>query len=599
MVPEPFVTAGLWLLAAVLAVFFALLLRESAFVDGEYLPRTNDSFYHARRILDAAVGTRGFYEFDERLQVPEGAWIPWPWAYDYLVSKALQAALWLKPTLDPMAFLVYVPVAWVVVNSGLFVAALRALDLSVGMRFVAVLAFGLSPLVQLQHAIGMVDHHFMELCFTLAAIWLGLNWFRDTSNARAAASLGLVLGVAPAFHNGLFVLQIPVLACAFVSWLRGSSLPRRPALAFAACLVGATLLAALPSRAFREGLFEFALLSWFHLYIAACTTAAVLFMALRRMSARDLSYLTALAAVLAVPILADAYTGARFFSGELTALDRIGEVASPFAMMAGSWGVAQTAGFYSWLIFAAPPLLAYFAWRVVREREGRALYFAVWCVFGLVMLIAQYRFSYFGLFAMITGGLVLLDEASERFRWHRGAAFVGALAAVFLAYQPPLRARLFTRYFPAGDEQYWRTRALHAELKKACDSAPGTVLASADDGNSILFHTECSVIANNFIMRPQDEAKLNEVEELLRSTPDTIRRHDPPIGYLFIRSSELSMIESGRRTIDRNHPMARAFFADPDPPPGFELLYTEEGAGGPDEDIYARLYRVSPFRGRR
>jgi len=29
-----------------------------------YIPLTNDSFYHARRILDAAVGTRGFYAHD-------------------------------------------------------------------------------------------------------------------------------------------------------------------------------------------------------------------------------------------------------------------------------------------------------------------------------------------------------------------------------------------------------------------------------------------------------------------------------------------------------------------------------------------------------
>ena len=35
-------------------VFFALLLRDSAVIEGVYLPRTNDSLYHARRILDAA-----------------------------------------------------------------------------------------------------------------------------------------------------------------------------------------------------------------------------------------------------------------------------------------------------------------------------------------------------------------------------------------------------------------------------------------------------------------------------------------------------------------------------------------------------------------
>ena len=63
---------GVWLGATLIAVFFALLLRDSAIIDGVYLPRTNDSLYHARRILDAAVGSRGFYQFDERLHAPDG-----------------------------------------------------------------------------------------------------------------------------------------------------------------------------------------------------------------------------------------------------------------------------------------------------------------------------------------------------------------------------------------------------------------------------------------------------------------------------------------------------------------------------------------------
>src|SRR6187455_2686482 len=86
-------TLAIWSLGSLIAIFFALLVSDSTIVGGLYLPRTNDSFYHARRILDAAVGTRGFYQFDDRLHVPEGTWIPWPWAYDYLMAKATQLAL--------------------------------------------------------------------------------------------------------------------------------------------------------------------------------------------------------------------------------------------------------------------------------------------------------------------------------------------------------------------------------------------------------------------------------------------------------------------------------------------------------------------------
>ena len=112
-------TIALWLIASSVAAFFALLLADSAIVGDVHIPVTNDSFYHARRILDAALGERGFYQFDDRLHVPDGSWIPWPWAYDYLLAKVTRLALWVAPALDPMAFLAYVPVAWILVNAAL------------------------------------------------------------------------------------------------------------------------------------------------------------------------------------------------------------------------------------------------------------------------------------------------------------------------------------------------------------------------------------------------------------------------------------------------------------------------------------------------
>ena len=75
----------LWASAAALAVFMALLFRDSAVFGGVYVPQGNDSFYHARRALDA-LGDRGFYETDMRLHAPDGRIVPWPWAYDYLLG---------------------------------------------------------------------------------------------------------------------------------------------------------------------------------------------------------------------------------------------------------------------------------------------------------------------------------------------------------------------------------------------------------------------------------------------------------------------------------------------------------------------------------
>ena len=80
------VAVALWVIASLIGIFFATLVVDSAFFEGEYIPMGNDSFYHAARMLDTAVGERGFYQFDNRIHVPDGSWIPWPWAYDYLMG---------------------------------------------------------------------------------------------------------------------------------------------------------------------------------------------------------------------------------------------------------------------------------------------------------------------------------------------------------------------------------------------------------------------------------------------------------------------------------------------------------------------------------
>jgi hypothetical protein len=63
----------IWFVAASIAVLFAMNMNTAAYVDGGYVPIGNDSFYPARRILDVALGTRDFYEFDDLMHVPEGS----------------------------------------------------------------------------------------------------------------------------------------------------------------------------------------------------------------------------------------------------------------------------------------------------------------------------------------------------------------------------------------------------------------------------------------------------------------------------------------------------------------------------------------------
>ncbi len=587
--------AGIFLAATLLAMFLASLTQDSAFVEGQYIPVTNDSFYHARRILDTLENDSGFYEYDERLHVPEGAWIPWPWAYDYLVAKATTVALWLKPALDPMAFIAYLPVAWIAVNALLFLAALSELGLSSSMRALAMLAFALSPLTQLLHAVGMIDHHYIEHTFVLLNIWLGLRWFKDPTNARRAAALGLALGLAPGFHNGLFLLQLPTLLCVFILWLRGHVPARQSVVWFSATLIATTLLVLLPSQAFQSGIFEFALLSWFHFYVAICTSLALLFMAWRPYTLNNFLGLVLLSVILIVPIAAQALRGAAFFLKDISVLDGIVEARSPYRLFVDTFGPTKTLSHYSWLLLLAPILLIYYLWRLLRESEPRYVYYAVVVVFGLALMLTQFRFHYFGLFAMITAGLVVVERLSQRFNWHRGAVIVGVMAVLALAYQPPLKERLFLPYALGGDPNYQNAREAFLDLDRLCEREPGVVLANHDDGNFILFHSDCSVIANNFILRAADEKKIDELNRLMRSPIERIREDRTDIKYVLLRANDFSTTVDGVQQIVAANSLARHLLIDAQSPPGFELvrdiLLPQES--GKDE-IYARLYRVLP-----
>jgi hypothetical protein len=586
----------LWLLATLIAVFFATLLKESAMFDGEYLPRTNDSLYHARRILDAAIGERGFYEFDERLHVG-GTWVPWPWGYDYLVAQALRIALWLRPGMDPMAFVSHVPVAWLGVNAALFLACMQALRLNLGMRVVAMLGFSLSPLVQLSHATAMIDHHYIEFTFVLSSLWLGLRWLQQPDNRQAAGLLGLSLGLSLAFHNGLFILQLPLLATIFLLWLRSSAPPRLSLFTLSAALVLSTLLVALPSAAFRAGMFDFALLSWFHVYIAVCSATVLAIMGQRKFDLRSFGILAGTAAVLAIPLIAQVVRGTMFLSGDLYILDSVEEVHSPFRMLIGPRGAVETASLYSWLIVFAPVLFAYFVWRSTTERNGCLLYYSIFAVFALGLLLSQYRFNYFGLVFLISGPIFLWQAIAERKGWRPSVALLGAMVGLMLLYRPALRERLFIIYASGGDTEYADGLAAYHHLAELCAEQPGRVLVNNNDGNAILFHTECSVFVNNFIMRPEDELNHAIVDALMRSTPDDIRRFQPQIDYIFLRARDFTNSVSGEPAIDGRNALARELLLADVPPEGFETTRTIVRMRGdpPAPEFFGRVLKVTPL----
>lgn len=589
-------TLATWAGAVVIAVFLALLFEDSAVFEGVLVPQGNDSFYHARRVLDA-LGPTGFYETDVRLHAPDGRVVPWPWAYDYLLAAIATAVLWFSPASDPLAVLFHVPVVFILINAALFLAAASALRLSLEMRVVAMLCFALSPLTQLLHGFGMLDHHYIEHTFVLLQLWLGLKWFQRPADLRWPSALGAMLGIAPGFHVGLFVLQLAPLVCVFVLWLRGSEPPRAAIVAFAVALLAATLAILAPSETFRAGRFAFGLLSWFHLYAAACTAGTLLFMAWRRSSARSWVALLALAVVLAVPIAGQLGSGAAFLGGGVSRLSEMYEARGVYTQFTRTLGPFSTASLYSWLVLLAPPLLLLNAYMLATTREADRLFYAVAAGLGLLMLLAQFRFHYYGFFALVTGLLVVADDLRRRFRWHRGGVFAAALAGVLVAYQPALRARLFDLPPVGLDPEYARSQPLYLRLATECAADRGVVLANANDGNPILFHTDCSVITNNFIVDQADDEQFRRAGRLYRSRPEEIRRSAPEIRYLLVRTSDFSPAVDGQRKLLTDNPIVMELLLAAEPPPGFKLVqtvYRGTGTGGVD-DIYARLYKIEPL----
>ena len=121
---------------------------------------------------------------------------------------------------------------------------------------------------------GNVDHHYAEYIFVLAALTFALRWLRSPERSSRAITLGCILGMAPCVHNGLFILQLPLLATVSILWAQGirSRVGPWPILRLLSSLTTIAIL--LPSLAFRLGRFEFYTLSWFHLYVAVGTSSS-------------------------------------------------------------------------------------------------------------------------------------------------------------------------------------------------------------------------------------------------------------------------------------------------------------------------------------
>jgi hypothetical protein len=375
-------------------------------------------------------------------------------------------------------------------------------------------------------------------------------------------------------------------------WLRGERVASHDLNALALTLLATTMLIVLPSEPFRQGLFEFGLLSWFHLYAAVCTSIVLVFIGWRDYDKKSLLTLAGVCTLLAVPLLGQLIHGAAFLSRDISMLENVIEAMSPFVLFFDKFGPLRTVAQYSWLLLLAPPLLVYYLLCIFRRSSHRDLFFAVMTVFGLAFLMMQFRFNYFGLFSLIVGSLLAAQRLSERLHWQPVLVFVGLLASLLVAYQPPLRQHLFAVYALGAAPLYERARPLFLELAERCEQEPGVILAHENDGNYLLFHTECSVISNNFMLTPEDERKIEQIGKMMRLSPDALREYQPDVKYLLLRVQNFIVVRDGKIEIDSNSPLASALLTNSDPPEGFELIRTIWLEQNGQPVIYAKAFAV-------
>jgi hypothetical protein len=117
-------------------------------------------------------------------------------------------------------------------------------------------------------------------------------------------------------------------------------------------------------------------------------------------------------------------------------------------------------------------------------------------------------------------------------------ARLALFGVAMLGAQGPGLAHLNEQISPGGDVSYLLLRGIYLELGRDCAQAPGVVLAEHDNGHYITFHSNCSVIADNFILTPQHEQKLLLVEALMDGTFDQLLERAPYVRYLLVQRAD-------------------------------------------------------------
>jgi hypothetical protein len=516
---------------------------------------------------------------------------------------------WIVSAFGPFAdeqsaarILLHVPLFCVPITIILMMWLTSQLRMTLGMSALAVLAFAAVPLTFMRYAVGNIDHHFAEQIWTLASLCCVVWLMRWPERWLPPVILGIVLGTGVAVHNGLFLLPVLVTGALGVVWLRGLPLPSSSRLyALAASLLLATLLVCIPSKPWRNGMFEYQLLSWFHVYVAFCCAAYIAWMARTRPSLRMLLAMSGAAAALALVAYRPIVSGTEFVSGNLAAIDDILEARSPYTIIA-RYGAERSTSFFTWLIWLAPLATLANLWWVWKSRSSALVAFAVSSTVLLLLLQGQVRFGVFGAMSLAITPALAMDQFAAQLR-EKARAVRMLLVLLTVVCFLPTKGFLGVKWIPGDDASYV---ALHGGLKRlgaACRVHPGVVLAPVDAGHWVRYHTACSVIGNVFLLTGQHYRKAQETAALLELSPLELRAKRPDIRYVLAYIDVEAAAYRGMREpapadveAQRQHepPLVRELLRDAPAPPGYRQISAVRSRKG---GIYARIFEVEPLTG--
>jgi asparagine N-glycosylation enzyme membrane subunit Stt3 len=398
-------------LAAAAFALRAVYLREVFAVDGTIVFTDPDALYHARRALYGTLNFPAVLSFDPYLHHPEGAPVPWPPLYDWVLAakavalggslRAFELVLaWAAPVLGALAVLPVYAAARMLAGRGVGLAA--------GAVFAAL------PIAVYYARVGNPDHHAWSALIGAAFLALSVAALRPESRGRSLVWIGAGLLVLRAALVTSWAGSLLYVAVGEAALLLGACLAARRdlLLAQAAGALGAAMLVApvvAASGVPVGGPFSTTTLSWFHVstFAGAGLACAALAALEARRPARRLvlriargAAASALAAgvLLAFPAPRGALLpSAGFIAGtDAWSSDGNPETRALFGPPIGGALVprAPAASYYGWFAYALPLGLAAALWRMrIPALRAPAACLSLWAAVLGVFAVSSIRFG--------------------------------------------------------------------------------------------------------------------------------------------------------------------------------------------------------------